>query len=425
MIVDFTVKNFRSIKSEQLLSMCAEKKHSHHAGNLSFIEESFGILKTAAIYGSNAAGKSNLIMAFGALREMVISSGDWKDGDEIECYQPYLLSPDTYNAPTELDVEFYIKNKRYRYFVAFDKYKIVSERLDLFNTARPTNLFTRRSPDNWKDVKFGEHYKGGKRQVAFFSNNAYLSRAGNSPDTPEVIRDVYNYFRRNTETLLTNQDIRLLDWHKKEKVSIAVNTFLNKADFGIEKFAMEAKEKPDSIPFPEGIPDEVKNAILSDMSLKECFYHLSENGEMIKFSSDMESTGTRKLFKMLPVFIEVLNDGSVIFIDEIESSLHPHLAELLIKLFNDPNVNSNNAQLIYTTHDLTLMSQSLLRRDQVYLTEKTLDNGTEITCLDSYDASLKDSSPFAKWYHEGRLGGIPKINYYEISSVIRKVLSDA
>ncbi|WP_217527244.1 AAA family ATPase [Vibrio cholerae] len=425
MIVDFTVKNFRSIRSEQLFSMYADKKPKHHAGSISYLEDSLGILKTAAIYGSNASGKSNLIMAFEALRSLVVESGDWKDGDTIDCYQPYLLSNETSTQPTEFELEFYVKNIRYRYHVCFNGTSILYEKLDQYLTARPTNLFLRSNPDDWKSVKFGDAYKGGKKQIAFFKNNTYLSKAGNTPDSPELTRDIYNYFRRQTETLLATQSLNIIDWDLNEHTKEAVNYFLRKADFGINKFEFEKREIPKNLSFPDNMPDDIRNAFLSDLSKRECFYHESETGELIRFTSDMESRGTNRLFKMLPAFIEALKDGSVLFIDEIESSFHPHIAELIIKIFNDPVVNTKNAQLIYTTHDLSLMSSALLRKDQIYLTEKSIENGSEYTCLENFDSNLKDNSPFSKWYDEGKLGGIPKINYFEITSKIREVIDNA
>lgn len=425
MIIDFTVKNFRSIKKEQLLSMHAESKPKLHAGSITYTEDSIGILKTIAIYGSNASGKSNLILAFDALKTLILESGNWRDGDSINCYQPYLLSSETRNKPTEFEIEFYLNKMRYRYQILFDAKSILHEKLDQYITARPTNLFTRSSADDWRNVKFGDAYKGGKKQIAFFQNNSYLSKAGNTPDSPEIAREIFNYFRRQTETLLTSQSINILDWESNLLTRDAMNSFLKKADLGINRFEIETRELPSNIPFPENMPDELKNFLLSDLAKQECFYHESEDGSLIRFTSDMESSGTNRLFKLFPAFIEVLKDGSVIFIDEIENSFHPHIAELIIKLFNDPNVNVRNAQLIYTTHNLSLMSPTLMRKDQIYLTEKSKDNGSEYICLSDFDSSLKDNSPFAKWYDEGKLGGIPKINYSEITDKIRVAIKHA
>lgn len=420
MIVEFTIKNFRSIKNEQVLSFFAENKPKHHTGNISYPDDKIGVLKTCAIYGSNAAGKTNIILAFEALKSLITESCDWKDGDGISCYEPYLLSKTTNEQPTNFEVEFYLDSIRYLYQVEFNKNKILFEKLDVYHSVRPANLFTRTS-DDWKDVKFGDYYKDGKKQIAFFPNNTYLSKAGNTPDSPEIVRKIYNYFRRNTDIMLTNQMINIADWDNDDATSLIVNTFLEKVDLGIKKFSMEPKELPKGFRLPDGIPTELKDKILSDLSKEAMFYHEADDGELIHFSSEYESSGTTKLFRMLPFVVSVLREGSILFIDEIESSFHPHIAELLIKLFNDPLVNKNDSQLIFTTHDLSLMTSKTMRKDQIYLTKKDVNNGTTIDCLESFDTTLKDNSPFSKWYDEGRLGAIPTINYREISDAIKKV----
>ena len=419
MIVDFTIENFRSIKSEQLLSMYAENKPKHHAGNISHIEDELGVLKTCAIYGSNAAGKTNIILAFKALKKLMIESGDLKDGDPINCYEPNVLSKHTIDKPTCFEIEFYVEGVRYLYRIEYNQREIVYEKLDFYRSSRKANLFTRESASDWKAVKFGEHYKGGKKQIAFFANNAYLAKAGNTPDSPEIIRKVFNYFRAFTETVLTDQVVGIFDWNEDPETVLIINTFLKKIDLGINKFEIENEENIDQVQLPENISNVVKNKLISELSKKEYFYHEVDDGSLIRFDRDKESRGTQRIFKLLPFIIHVLRQGSILFFDEIESSFHPHVAELIIKLFNDPLVNKKNAQLIFTTHNLTLMSSTTMRKDQVYLVQKSVEAGTELKCLDSYDSTLKDSSPFAKWYDEGRLGAIPSINYHDISECIK------
>lgn len=418
MIIEFTVKNFRSIKNEQLFSLFAENKLKHHSGNISYIDN-IGVLKTCAIYGSNAAGKTNIILAYKALQTLIAESGEWKDGDEISCYEPYLLSKDTVEQPVYFGIEFNIDNIRYLYEISFNKKEIIFEKLDAFYSKRSSNLFTRNSSHDWKGVKFGERYKDGKKQIAFFSNNTYLSKAGNTPDSPEIIRKIFNYFRKNTFIALSNQQIGISGWHQDDNINNVINTFLRKIDLGINHFKMEEKSLPENFELPSDMPEIVKNKLLYELSKEPSFNHETDYGEFVNFHYSKESMGTIKLFNMLPFFIKVLLKGATIFIDEIENSFHPHVAELLVKLFNDPMVNKNNAQLIFTTHDLTLMTSKTMRKDQIYLTKKNIQEGTSIECLENFD--IKDNSPFQKWYDEGRLGSIPTINYRDISDSIKKL----
>lgn len=425
MIVDFSATNYRSIKTEQLLSLYAENKSKHHIGNIAYVENDLGLLRTTAIYGANASGKTNLLLALDALKYLIVESGDLKEGDAITAYEPYLLSKETLEQPTRFEIEFYESNQRYRYEILFNEFNILFEKLDHFKTSKPSNIFTRTSPYDWKDVKFGDSYKGGKKQFAFFSNNSYISKAGNSPESPDFIRDIYNFFRKEVLVLRANHSVGILDWERQYGFSNVVDTFLGKADFGISNFKFEKGDLPEGVELPEGIPSELRERFIDQFSKKEMFYHKSDFGDLVAFDRSKESSGTVRLFKLIPFLTMVLKDGSVILIDEIELSLHPHIAELVIKLFNDPLVNIHNAQLIFTTHDMSLMSQNTLRKDQVYLSAKSPEGGTEYVSLDDFEGSLKDSSPFAKWYNEGRLGGIPEINYRDIADSIKEVFNDA
>ena len=420
MIVDFTIKNFKSIKNEETLSFLAERNFDNHKSSIASMENnSIRLIKTCAIYGSNASGKTNGILAFKALISLIIESGDWKDGDEIKCYEPYLLSRETITQPTRFEIEFYVKKIRYKYEIEFTRYKILFEKLDAFFTARASNIFTRKTPDNWKKVQFGERYKAGRKQIAFFKNNTYIAKAGNTPDSPLMIREIFNFFRQQAYVMLANERFSILSWDRDDRTTEIMNIFLNKVDLGIKKFKIERKEKDDFL--QDMKHKSLKDFFEQELSKKEFFYHESEDGELIRFPKELESTGTKKLFEILPFIIEVLSEGSIVFIDEIEGSLHPHIAELIIKLFNDSSVNKKNAQLIFTTHDLTLMTPKLFRKDQIYLVEKNIEDGSIFTNLEEYDSTLKDNSPFYKWYSEGRLGAIPSINYKEISDSIKRV----
>lgn len=425
MIVDFTVENFRSIKQEQVFSLHAEQKLNLHPGNISYVSDDIGLLKTAAIYGANASGKTNLLLAIEALKTLIVESGDLKDGDVISAYEPYLLSKETIGQPSNFEIEFYVNKERYYYQVKYDAHNILFEKLDHFKTVKPSNIFTRNSSEDWRGVKFGDSYKGGKKQFAFFSNNTYLSKAGNSPEAPEFIRDIYQYFRRNIIVKLMHESIGVWGWDEDSKVKHVATQFLNKADFGISKFDIEIGDFPKGVELPADLPSDLREKFISELSKKEVFYHASDWGMAVPFDRALESSGTLRLFDLIPGITMVLSVGATLLVDEIESSLHPHVAELVIKLFNDPIVNVNNAQLIYTTHNLSLMSQKFLRKDQVFLSIKSVRKGTEYFCLEEFDGSLKDSSPFAKWYDEGRLGGTPEIHYRSISEAIRAVVDHA
>ena len=422
MIVDFTVSNYRSFKSAQLFSLHAENKPKYHGQNVMHSHDDIALLRSCGLYGANAAGKSNLIAAIEALKYLVLKSAHFAKGDEIEVYDPYLLDDEGTKKPVCFDIEFVAENNRFSYQIEFTKYEIVYEKLSFYPNNRAANLFERTSSTDFKNVKFGERFKGGKKRFGFFANNSYLSKAGYSPESPALIQGVFDYFRHKVHCLpVLRGEVRSTHWQKDASLVSIINTFLNKVDLGIEGFAIEEKMVGDKVRLPDDMPEEIKHALLEEHKMEEVFYHRSSANKSVRFERTRESDGTLRMFGIMPVILLMLKKGNVLFIDEIESSLHPHIAELVIKLFNDPAVNINGAQLIYTTHDVSLMSSHMLRKDQIYFVEKSVNEGSQLYNLESFDSSqLKDTSPFSKWYNEGRLGAVPSIDYNDIADAIRK-----
>jgi AAA15 family ATPase/GTPase len=123
------------------------------------------------------------------------------------------------------------------------------------------------------------------------------------------------------------------------------------------------------------------------------------------------------LFELSPLLLVGLQKGDIIIIDEIDSSLHPHISELLIRLFHDPLINKNSAQLIFSTHDMTLMNADFMRRDQIVLTEKDDDGSSELFSLDGIEGVRKDS-PYAKWYMDGRMGAVPRLDIFRLKQLL-------
>ncbi len=419
MIIDFTITNFRSIREKQTFSLCAESSSNHLNNNVAIVsDEPLEILRSAGVYGANASGKSNLLLAFRALRYIICGSGDLKEGDSIPCYEPYLLSESCKNAPVVFEIEFLPRDsKRFLYSVSFDAEKILSETLDYYPSQSKANLFTRRKSDTWKDISFGAHYKGGRKRLAFFNNNSYLSKAGNSADAPPAIRTVFNYFRKGMTHLGANRRPGMFGWKEDEELVGGIASILSKVDTGISSIRFKEQDVADLV-LPKDTPESIRSLIEEDVRLKPFFTHIGEDGFKQEFSEKIESAGTKKLFQMLPMIIDTFSRGGVLILDELDNSLHPHIAELIITLFNKPEVNIRNAQLIFSTHNINLMSPDLLRRDQVWLTEK-VNGETRFYSLDEFDkGTVKIDSPFNKWYGEGRFGAIPTIDIAAVSKII-------
>jgi hypothetical protein len=325
------------------------------------------------------------------------------------------------------EIEFCTPNgTRYIYKIAFTRNQIVEEHLSFYPSAKPALIFERAEEDSWETIKFGTLFSGGRKRLPFFDNNAYLSIAGSSADAPKLIRDVYNYFLKDVLRLGLNEKIQIDDWIEDKAVFNKVTLLLGLIDTGVNGVVVEEKDVDlDNIQLPENLPDSIRTSILRDMKRSLLFAHTTDTNDTEFFDLRLESAGTRKLFYLAPLIVDALDNGGVLIVDELDNSMHPFLAELIIRLFNDPEVNCGNAQLIFSTHNITLMSPEHFRRDQIWLTEKT-KGATRCFSLEDFDKKkVKPTSPFNRWYAEGRFGAVPKIDYQSIASLLKKQNGDS
>lgn len=425
-IVDFTVKNFRSIRDEQTLSFYAERNLSHLVNNIHYPSHDVGVLTSAAIYGANASGKSNMLKALEALCWVVSESHRFKESDKIDSFEPYRLATDSQASPTEFSLEFVVSGTRYLYSIKYTAEEVVAEKLEFYSVSAtrtvPAKLFERALGASWEDITFGGHYKGGTKRIALFKNQSYLSKAGNTADSPQLIRDIYQFFVKSVYFLRQNRRFLSSEWKKDTQVVEKISNLLCSIDIGISKLFIKHEEFQDFHEhLPKEMPTELRTKIVDEVSHVAYFEHEREDGGVEHFGEEDESDGTRALLHTLPLILNVIKNGSVLVWDELETSLHPHVAELILDLFNDPEVNKNHAQILFTTHNLTLMNSAKMRKDQLWLTEKKR-GVTELTSLEEFDSSqLKSESPFAKWYYDGRLGGLPAINYMQVKKAVLSI----
>lgn len=419
MIVDFSVTNFRSFQDEQLFSMNVEGGLSTLQGNFTEIEGGkYSILKSAAIFGPNASGKSNLLTAFKALRWLISNSRALDEGSDIPAYEPFKLSARNMEEPIKFAIEFVVPSGvRYEYSVSYTKSRVVSESLYSFPKRQRALIFSRSEADTWETVKFGANYKGGDRRFPFFPNSTYISRAGNDASAPQGIRDVILYFRA-IAVIDAAVNMHVSNYYQQDGHLEAVSNLICLADTGIKEITAE-KRTVDDIRLPEDMPEEVKKAIYEQNSISYKFWHENQAGYLVKFEQDEISDGTAKLFEILPVFLTAISNGIPIFVDELDSHLHTNLVALIFELFHDSLANPKNAQIIVTTHDTNMMDPSKFRRDQIWLVTK--ENASSVlTSLDEFDKSLvRSTSPFEDFYKDGRLGALPSIPYTKIRDAIK------
>jgi len=420
MFLSVSVENFRSIKERNSISFLASGTKDHHQGHLYVTDNvSSGVLKSLGFYGANASGKSNLLLAFDAIRYLSANSGGLKEGDKIPCYEPFKLSNDTMSNPTSFDVEFILKDDiKYHYKVSFDQFKIIEESLDFYPNKLKSNIFYRGADDTWDTIKFGGSYKGGTKKVAFFKNNTYLSKAGDNASTPQMIRDVYNFFRQDLICMGTTDRFRFRFNSDSFDIMDRISKVLCYVDTGIKNISMTEVEVeiPDFL--DKSIPDEVRKIYIENKKDKFLFTHVGEDGVEAVFDEEDESDGTRKIFSMMHPIMEAFKDRTVFVFDELDNGLHPHIADLVVKLFNDKTINKVGSQLIFSTHNMQIMSPDKMRRDQTWFVEKK-NGASRCYSLDDFDKKkVKPTTPYHVWYDDGRFGGIPALNYTKIKTLI-------
>lgn len=425
MLVDFTVENFRSLRNEQTLSFFVESQGTHLPENIRFPVKNIGVLSSAGIYGPNASGKSNILLALQALFWLVDNSHTFKETESIPAYEPYKLSNTCLSSPVCFSLEFVVTGERYLYDIHYTENEIVYEQLSYYSVGEKrttlAKLYERQTGDDWDSMSFGGHFKGGARKIPFFKNQAYLSKAGNTPDAPDFIRSIYQFFVKGAHFIKQGNIDLDPRWKQNAELVKGISYFLNALDNGITNIRVKERDVSKiNLSLPRDMPEEIKSTIINDLGYEIFFERKSEEGKIALFSLKDESDGMRSLINSLPLIMSVIHYGKILVWDELETSLHPHVAELVLGLFNDPEVNKNNAQLLFTTHNLALMNSSKMRKDQLWLVEKQ-DGASHLISLDEFSSSqLKNSSPFAKWYYDGRLGGLPSINYPLIKSLFIK-----
>ncbi|MBE2289708.1 MAG: ATP-binding protein [Chitinophagaceae bacterium] len=410
MLISFKIRNFRSFKDEVIFTLEADSSKLK-SSNVAEIDlpnnNSIRLLKLAMIFGANASGKTNIIRAFYAL----ISSIGVKQevGEKVKMYEPFLFDKSSSNSNSLFEVDFIgPKNIRHNYRVLFNGNFIESEELNYYPQGREANLFTRVS-SGIEDSKIDIGVLGtqfGKKEIKVFNNQLLLSKFGT--DEPiEELTNIFLYFRKYEVINGANEDYRNLiekrisqSFYSDEDLRNKLNSLVRFADTKIKEIRIiEAKD--DNIKSSKNSP-----YLLS--GLHSVYDNQRYTGEDRQLSFKEESTGTRVLFSMGGKVLLTLKNGGVLFIDELDVSLHPFLTRMLALMFQSEKHNPKHAQLVLTTHDMTLLDRDMVRRDQVWITEKREDGTSEIFSLQDFEG-VREETPFDKWYLAGKFGGLPSI----------------
>jgi len=416
MLIEFSVTNYRSFLTLQSLTLTANTATELQEEN-SFVSPASNLprlLRSAVVYGPNAAGKSNLIQAIAFMKKLILSSAkESQEGEKIDA-TPFLFNRQTSLDPSEFEVVFIQDGTRYQYGFGVNPKRVTGEWLFAYPEGRAQRWFERKyDPDTQKDIwYFGPKFTGSRKvwQEATRSNALFLSTAIQLNN--EQLKPVFNWFDNELIVIGQGENIHpgfSIGECDEEKKKEKILKLMNAADLSITDILLEKKEfSMDDLPLdmPQSIKEDIAKNLRGKKLTELFFMHpSSDNGEDVPLEFNEESAGTRKLFALAGPWLDVLNNGLVFFVDELDTSLHPHLVRFLLDLVHNPETNRHNAQLVFATHDTTVLDQSLMRRDQVWFVEKDAENATRLYPLSDYKP--RKGEALQKGYLYGRYGALP------------------
>jgi hypothetical protein len=428
MLLQFTVKNFKTFKDEATISFLASNydKETLEESNIVYNEKyNLRILKSAVFLGANASGKTNLFQALGVMKTLVLTSArETQKNDELNV-TPFLLSTETEGQPCEFEVTFLYDDELYRYGFEVNKSRVIAEWLYYRPKKKEIEIFYREEND------FTTHerqFSKGRTLIkeGFIRDNALMvSVAAQFNDQlsgniinwfseTNIISGIYQEeFKEFTMNQIENPD-------KREKIL----NLLQSADLGIRDINIKDVDKDF---FPDDMSLEVKNRFIEEMK-KDNQYFFSDtvtihdkynenyerSGNVALSMEQDESHGTQKFFYLLGPILNTLQNGLTLVVDELDSRLHTNLIIKIISLFNDPEINSMNAQLIFNLHDTRVLSLKKFRKDQIWFIEKNRYGASKVYSLSDFDSNeIRKSASYEDKYLEGRFGAIPYLEAFD------------
>lgn len=425
MLIEFTVGNFRSFRDPQTLSLVAapikSKDPALDENSVIEITEQPNLLTSAAIYGANASGKSNLIQSLAFMKYFVLNSPKETKATGGINVEPFRLHTSTAGQPSHFEIVFIENGKRYRYGFEVTKERVQSEWLYFVPSIREARLFER----DGDDITVGSYFKEGRDLEQHTRPNAlFLSIVAqfNGPQAQKLV----NWFRRLGIISGVN-DIGMMPFTLMQLMegdhSQAIRQLICRLDLGIGDLQVERASVSNKPNLPDDMPDEIRQAFLTIMnasdsegfSIHTLHTQYDEEGNPVGqelFELDEhESEGTQKLFAMSGPLLDTLQEGDVLVVDELDARLHPLLTREIISLFNDKVSNPNGAQLIFNTQDTNLLDNSLFRRDQIWFVEKDQQGASHLYSLAEF--KVRNDKDYERGYIQGRYGAVPYLSHIQ------------
>ena len=436
MLIQFTIENFLSFKEENTLNMLAttDSKHKHH---LLPNKKKKPLLRTAALYGANGSGKSNLIRAMAFAQDLIVEGTRPKQRIGVT---PFKLDKSCWHSPSRFEFVINYQDTIYTYGFVVDEKEVREEWLFAIHNVKEVPLFERLTTKNGKiKLEIGPSLAGKKTKkhqfIKFIAegtrpNNLFLHELYEK-NVPKIM-PLIDWFRTVLIIIGPESKYRdlIFDAHMNGQFLQFMGDFLKAADTGVDGIVPEKVEFDFEKLFP-GLPEPLKSK-LTNISTNERIllatpdgrrfamireqsgeltllklkarHHLKDATEHIDFEIENESDGTRRLMDLLPALLQSKSSEKVYLIDEIDRSMHPLLSRMFLQAYlNDENCG--RGQLIVTTHESHLLDRKLLRRDEIWFAEKDKNGGSHLYSLSEY--KVRNDLKLEKGYLDGRFGAIP------------------
>lgn len=423
MLLRFGVSNYKSLKDYQELSLVASSLKDEPAYLLDVSGSKEHALPVVGIYGANASGKSNVLGAFEYFRSFILNSHSKHDAEDRISRKPFRLDPASKHEPSRFDCDIILDGVRYQLGFALDRDKILEEWLYAYPSGSRQVWYHRKYEEN-PEFQFGKFLKGKNKTIEALTRDNSLFLSAAAQNNHALLRPIVRYFRnrysfRSISDLVSEVVPKYFTESDTNKNRIV--DFLRQADIGIADLRVKEKNLPDSdkrlrddlnAVIKKHVDDPRISKMLDERIPRELtLAHCGPNGRATYLKLKSESSGTRALLSILEPIFRALEEGRTLFIDELNTSIHTLLAIRILQLFVSPETNPKGAQLIFTTHDTNLLCANVLRRDEIWFTEKNNEGATHLYPLT--DIKTRKTDNLEKGYLQGRFGGIPFLGKLE------------
>ena len=423
MLVSFSVKNFRSVSEEQTISMVASvgakrKKEISFSTDNSFAPH---LLRTACLFGSNGSGKSSLVYAFEFFRGFIVSSAkDTQEGEKINV-TAFQFDSQYRDMPSEFEVIFVHQGALFQYGFAVDQNRVWSEWLFCKPSEQDTKmrrLFQREfdSESSTYFWKISKKYVKGEKELwkkSTRDNALFLSTAVQLKST--TLKSIFDWIHGQLRIIPSPDRLSpelTIQQYLKKGLESKILELMNAVDIKIVSIKCDEQELHLGNIFSTNMmaassQNDVSKRFQGSKLVDMTCFHEDVNGDQVGLDFAEESDGTKVIFSLAGPWLEALENGYTLIVDELDNSLHPHTLKFLVQLFHNPQINSNNAQLIFTSHETSVMVKDFMHQDQVWMFEK--EEAKNSTLIPLSDYKVRDTSTFQRSYLDGRYGGVPRI----------------